>query len=188
VLGDVIVSDGVVQYGLGRRLPEEFGVKDTLQDALGRLNDEIRARLAKLSSKDSGTTSEKWSYTLRELIRSLEGSSPAVSRAVWVIDSGTDGAVRPPPNNGIAELEAVVREGSCESRYETVVQARPLRGRGHAGASSHDTGEALLRVQNNDRTPCSDTSSCVDGMSKVCTRTLSAATPTVRGQARRQRG
>jgi nucleoside phosphorylase len=48
VLGDVIVSDGVVQYDLGRRLPEKFVVKDTLQEILGRPNTEIRALLAKL--------------------------------------------------------------------------------------------------------------------------------------------
>lgn len=48
VLGDVIVSDGVVQYDLGRRLPEQFEPKDMLLDALGRPNTEIRALLAKL--------------------------------------------------------------------------------------------------------------------------------------------
>ena len=48
VLGDVIISDGVVQYDLGRRLPEKFIMKDTLLDTLGRPNTEIRALLAKL--------------------------------------------------------------------------------------------------------------------------------------------
>ncbi|KAL2138505.1 hypothetical protein VTI28DRAFT_6655 [Corynascus sepedonium] len=48
VLGDVIVSDGVVQYDFGRQLPEEFVSKDTLVDALGRPNAEIRTLLAKL--------------------------------------------------------------------------------------------------------------------------------------------
>jgi nucleoside phosphorylase len=48
VLGDVIISDGVVQYDFGRRLPEEFVLKDTLLDTLGRPNTEIRALLAKL--------------------------------------------------------------------------------------------------------------------------------------------
>ncbi|KAK4118134.1 hypothetical protein N657DRAFT_535568, partial [Parathielavia appendiculata] len=48
VLGDVIVSDGVVQYDLGRRLPGQFVQKDTLLDTLGRPNTEIRALLAKL--------------------------------------------------------------------------------------------------------------------------------------------
>ena len=48
ILGDVIISDGVIQYDLGRRLPEEFVPKDTLLDVLGRPNTEIRALLAKL--------------------------------------------------------------------------------------------------------------------------------------------
>jgi len=48
VLGDVIVSDAVVQYDLGRRLPEGFVRKDTLLDSLGRPSEEIRALLAKL--------------------------------------------------------------------------------------------------------------------------------------------
>ncbi|KAJ6788122.1 hypothetical protein PWT90_07397 [Aphanocladium album] len=48
VLGDVIVSSGVVQYDLGRRLPDQFVQKDTLLDSLGRPNDEIRSLLAKL--------------------------------------------------------------------------------------------------------------------------------------------
>ncbi|KAL2141557.1 hypothetical protein VTI28DRAFT_2207 [Corynascus sepedonium] len=48
VLGDVVVSDGVVHYDFGRRLPEQFVTKDTLLDALVRSNTEIRALLAKL--------------------------------------------------------------------------------------------------------------------------------------------
>lgn len=40
MLGDVIVSDGIVQYDLGRRLPERFERKDTLLDSLGRANSE----------------------------------------------------------------------------------------------------------------------------------------------------
>jgi nucleoside phosphorylase len=50
VLGDVVVSDGVIQYDLGRRLPEQFIPKDTLLDALGRPNTEIRALLAKFKT------------------------------------------------------------------------------------------------------------------------------------------
>ncbi|RYP18173.1 hypothetical protein DL767_009885 [Monosporascus sp. MG133] len=48
VLGDVIISDGVIQYDLGRQLPDCFVRKDTLLDSLGRPNAEIRALLAKL--------------------------------------------------------------------------------------------------------------------------------------------
>lgn len=48
VLGDVIVSSGVVKYDLGRRLPERFIRKNTLLESLGRPNAEIRTLLAKL--------------------------------------------------------------------------------------------------------------------------------------------
>lgn len=49
VLGDVVVSDSVIQYDLGRQLPTgRFVRKDTLLDSLGRPNAEIRALLAKL--------------------------------------------------------------------------------------------------------------------------------------------
>ncbi|KAH6975801.1 nucleoside phosphorylase domain-containing protein, partial [Ilyonectria destructans] len=48
VLGDVVVSDGVVQYDLGRQLPDRFIRKDTLLDSLGRPNAEIRSLLTKL--------------------------------------------------------------------------------------------------------------------------------------------
>ncbi len=51
VLGDVIISEGVVQYDLGRRLPERFVRKDTLLDSLGRPNIEIRSLLAKLKTR-----------------------------------------------------------------------------------------------------------------------------------------
>ncbi|KXJ86587.1 hypothetical protein Micbo1qcDRAFT_186054 [Microdochium bolleyi] len=48
VLGDVIVSSGVVQYDLGRRFPERFTRKDTLLDSLGRPNTELRSVLSKM--------------------------------------------------------------------------------------------------------------------------------------------
>ncbi|KXX74722.1 Kinesin light chain 3 [Madurella mycetomatis] len=48
ILGDVIISEGVVQYDFGRLLPERFERKDTLLNSLGRPNAEIRALLAKL--------------------------------------------------------------------------------------------------------------------------------------------
>ncbi|EXM13838.1 hypothetical protein FOTG_17727 [Fusarium oxysporum f. sp. vasinfectum 25433] len=50
VLGDVVISDGIVQYDLGQRLPGQFVTKDTLLDALGRPNPEIRGVLAKLKT------------------------------------------------------------------------------------------------------------------------------------------
>ncbi|KAH7489289.1 hypothetical protein FOMA001_g2301 [Fusarium oxysporum f. sp. matthiolae] len=50
VLGDVIISDGIVQYDFGRQLPDHFARKDTLLDSIGRPNQEIRGVLAKLRS------------------------------------------------------------------------------------------------------------------------------------------
>ncbi|UPK92991.1 hypothetical protein LCI18_003926 [Fusarium solani-melongenae] len=50
VLGDVIISEGIVQYDFGRQLPGRFIRKDTLGDALGRPNQEIRSALTKLKT------------------------------------------------------------------------------------------------------------------------------------------
>ncbi|PNP74267.1 hypothetical protein FNYG_12316 [Fusarium nygamai] len=48
ILGDVIVSQSVVQYDLGRQYPGSFEYKDTTDEALGRPNVEIRSLLSKL--------------------------------------------------------------------------------------------------------------------------------------------
>jgi nucleoside phosphorylase len=52
LLGDVVISDGIVEYDFGRKLPDhQFIRKDTLTDNLSRPNVEIRAALAKLKSQ-----------------------------------------------------------------------------------------------------------------------------------------
>ncbi|KAI1325937.1 TPR repeat protein [Xylariaceae sp. FL0255] len=56
VLGDIIISEGLIQYDLGRRYPERFERKDTLEDSLGRPNTELRALLAKLKSHPTRAT------------------------------------------------------------------------------------------------------------------------------------
>lgn len=48
LLGDVIISTGVVQYDFGRQLPDRVVLKDTLEDSLGRPNPELRAFLHKI--------------------------------------------------------------------------------------------------------------------------------------------
>ena len=53
LLGDVIISTGVLQYDFGRQLPDKFISKDTLDDKLGRPNTEIRSLLAKLQGRRS---------------------------------------------------------------------------------------------------------------------------------------
>ncbi|CCC13137.1 unnamed protein product [Sordaria macrospora k-hell] len=50
VLGDVIISNCVVQYDLGRALPDRFVRKDTVHDSLGRPNKTVRNILIKLDT------------------------------------------------------------------------------------------------------------------------------------------
>ncbi|KAF4339610.1 Nephrocystin-3 [Fusarium beomiforme] len=50
VLGDVIISTGIIQYDFGRFLPGRFIRKDTLLDSLSRPNLEIRGVLSKLET------------------------------------------------------------------------------------------------------------------------------------------
>ncbi len=48
LLGDVVISTGLVQYDFGRLYPNKVVRKDTLQDNLGRPNHEVRAFLAQM--------------------------------------------------------------------------------------------------------------------------------------------
>ncbi|KAM0339923.1 hypothetical protein ACHAPU_010755 [Fusarium lateritium] len=45
ILGDVIVSEGIIQYDFGRRLPDRFAPKEGPLDALGRPSPQIRGVL-----------------------------------------------------------------------------------------------------------------------------------------------
>jgi nucleoside phosphorylase len=51
LLGDVVISEGIIPYDFGRRLPDQFVRKDTVLDNLGRPSAEIRALLAKLKGR-----------------------------------------------------------------------------------------------------------------------------------------
>ena len=55
LLGDVIISEGVIQRDFGKQYPNKFVRKDALQDCLGRPNPEIRALLHKLKGYTSRT-------------------------------------------------------------------------------------------------------------------------------------
>lgn len=52
-LGDVIISDSVVQYDFGRQYPSGFEKKTGVKDTLGRPNLEIRSKLAGLKARQS---------------------------------------------------------------------------------------------------------------------------------------
>lgn len=49
-LGDVIISDSVIEYNFGRQYPGGFQRKTDVKDTLGRPNREIRALLAGLKA------------------------------------------------------------------------------------------------------------------------------------------
>ncbi|KPM42141.1 hypothetical protein AK830_g4416 [Neonectria ditissima] len=73
ILGDVIVSDGIIQYDLGRKFDERFERKDTLLDSLGRPNAEIRGLLTKLKGLHSQKTMQnKIAAYLKELQKESE--------------------------------------------------------------------------------------------------------------------
>jgi nucleoside phosphorylase len=50
LLGDVIISDLVVQYDFGRQYPDKLERKDTTKDSFGRPNKDIRSLLALLGT------------------------------------------------------------------------------------------------------------------------------------------
>lgn len=62
LLGDVIISDGLVQYDFGRQLPDKFNRKGANSDDLGRQNFEIRSHLNKLKGKTGRIRLEKNTY------------------------------------------------------------------------------------------------------------------------------
>ncbi|KAF4337749.1 hypothetical protein FBEOM_8346 [Fusarium beomiforme] len=74
-LGDVIISTGIVQYDLGRRFPDKFEIKDSLNDIPGRPNLEIRNLLSKLMTarQSERLQTESWKY-LDELCQDTKRS------------------------------------------------------------------------------------------------------------------
>jgi nucleoside phosphorylase len=72
LLGDVVISEGLVQYDLGRLFHNRFACKDTLRDNLPRPGPEIRATLAKLQTEQGRTSLyDKISKYLRVLRQEL---------------------------------------------------------------------------------------------------------------------
>ncbi|KAH8688177.1 nucleoside phosphorylase domain-containing protein [Ilyonectria robusta] len=82
VLGDVIISSGIIEYDLGRQLPERFIRKSTLLESLGRPNIEIRALLAKLQGlRGQAVLKRKMAKYLNQLqdVPALEAHYPGVA-------------------------------------------------------------------------------------------------------------
>ncbi|KFA81334.1 hypothetical protein S40288_08305 [Stachybotrys chartarum IBT 40288] len=74
VLGDVILSNGIIQYDLGRQYPERFERKDTLLESLGRPNMEIRTTMQKLGGfRDRENLNAKVSGEERDDVAKRDG-------------------------------------------------------------------------------------------------------------------
>lgn len=73
LLGDVVISTGVVQFDFGRRYPDDFKRKDTLTDNLGQPNAEIRAFLHKMKGKQGRMRLEKYTSIYVQNLCEKEG-------------------------------------------------------------------------------------------------------------------
>lgn len=68
ILGDVIISEGVIQYDLAQRLPGQFKRHDELLHSLRRPNTEIRSLMAKLKcEQDRESLRSKMASNLAKL-------------------------------------------------------------------------------------------------------------------------
>lgn len=68
MLGDIIISDGVVQYDFGKRYSDRFIIKNKIEDRLPRLGRELRSLLSKLSiPKNLAVLREKTLSILEQL-------------------------------------------------------------------------------------------------------------------------
>ncbi|KAL0931324.1 kinesin light chain [Colletotrichum truncatum] len=68
-LGDVVISKSIMQYDLGRKYPNQFNSKDTVEDRLGRPNKEIRSLVAALETLHGRSSLQRRASQVMEQIR-----------------------------------------------------------------------------------------------------------------------
>lgn len=73
LLGDVIISKGVVQYDFGRQFSDHFRRKMDVEDLLGRPNAQISSLLAKLETK---THRKSLQYKIADILAQLGSDGP----------------------------------------------------------------------------------------------------------------
>lgn len=71
-LGDVVISNTIVQYDLGRRFPTKFKTKDTLSDNLGRPVRHVRNLIARLETRRGLQRLEQQAVINLEKLQSLQ--------------------------------------------------------------------------------------------------------------------
>ncbi|CAI0642333.1 unnamed protein product [Colletotrichum noveboracense] len=64
LLGDVVISKCIVQYGLGRRYTDQFATKDAIEDSLGRPHESVRSVLSVFETKRRQVTKELYTNAL----------------------------------------------------------------------------------------------------------------------------
>ncbi|KAH8690066.1 hypothetical protein BGW36DRAFT_401502 [Talaromyces proteolyticus] len=82
LLGDIVVSDGIVQHDFGRRVPGAFLRKTSVTDGLGRPNVAIRGFLSKikttLAQKRIGSKMEKYLEAINQTLGNDAARYPGV--------------------------------------------------------------------------------------------------------------
>ncbi|KAL2812409.1 hypothetical protein BJX63DRAFT_396877 [Aspergillus granulosus] len=76
ILGDVVISDGIVQYDLGRQFPDEFSSKNG-QEGIGRPPSRIRSMLAKFKGLRSRQRLEKKLAKYLDVLQEAVGAERA---------------------------------------------------------------------------------------------------------------
>lgn len=71
LLGDVIISKTVIQYDYGKQYPDDFAVKDTTEDSLGRPDKNIRSLIAVLETARGRELIEKRAADFLEQIQNF---------------------------------------------------------------------------------------------------------------------
>jgi nucleoside phosphorylase len=118
LLGDVVISNGLVEYDFGRQLPNKFIRKDTLQDSLGRPNAEIRSLLNKLkTNRNRMRLTDNTSYYLTEIEQNL-GAEKAQYPGM-----NADKLFEPTYRHKHHELPACTVCNKCEKKEDDVCQA-----------------------------------------------------------------
>ncbi|KAL2843465.1 hypothetical protein BJX68DRAFT_270196 [Aspergillus pseudodeflectus] len=83
LLGDVIISRHVVQYDLGRQYPDEFEVKDTVEDNLGRAPPSIRHLLTMLQTLSARERMEELAARYLQKIQQSAARRPRGSHYIY---------------------------------------------------------------------------------------------------------
>lgn len=80
ILGDVVISEGAVEYDLGRRFPDSFLMKNTTPDTLGRPSMAFRSKIAKLKSRRKRQTlQDRTRHHYNSIVNTLEVRYPGIA-------------------------------------------------------------------------------------------------------------